>query len=199
MPYRGTVMKMRHYERRQSLVRNDNIFFRLERTSSCFPTFWRIFSYNFGCKMKALSDILASISPWKIANAGKRAINLQGFTHESGFSETLHSQPVNEVCCLRKCFTELKNRNLVLIVRSLFRNFNRCAGCFLSYMNIVCGSTQNVARIKRFQRLHISLIKNAVYYSSFKQSAPHTANLALVKSQNRLAVWVIVKFFESFC
>ena len=35
----------------------------------------------------------------------------------------------------------------VLIVSSLFRNFNRCAVCFQLYMNIACRSTQNAARI----------------------------------------------------
>ena len=44
---------------------------------------------------------------------------------------------------------------LLLIVSSLSCNFNRCAVCFQSFMNIACRSTQNAARIKRFLRLHI--------------------------------------------
>ena len=39
---------------------------------------------------------------------------------------------------------------LLLIVSSLSWNFNRCAVCFQSFMNITCRSTQNAARIKRF-------------------------------------------------
>ena len=44
---------------------------------------------------------------------------------------------------------------LLLIVSSLSCNFNRCAVCFQSFMNIACKSTQNAARIKRFLSLHI--------------------------------------------
>ena len=47
---------------------------------------------------------------------------------------------------------------LLLIVSSLFCNFNRCAVCavcFQSLMNIACRSSQNAARIKCFWRLHI--------------------------------------------
>ena len=44
---------------------------------------------------------------------------------------------------------------LLLIVSSLSCNFNRCAVCFQSFMNIACRSTQNAAHIKRFWRLHI--------------------------------------------
>ena len=35
--------------------------------------FRRLFSYDFGCKQKALSDFLASSSSWKRANTGKPA------------------------------------------------------------------------------------------------------------------------------
>ena len=34
--------------------------------------FRRLFSYDFGCKQKALSDFLASSSSWKSANTGSR-------------------------------------------------------------------------------------------------------------------------------
>ena len=44
---------------------------------------------------------------------------------------------------------------LLLIVSSLSCNFNHCAVCFQSFMNIVCRSTQNAVRIKCFLRLHI--------------------------------------------
>ena len=44
---------------------------------------------------------------------------------------------------------------LLLIVSSISWNFNRCAFCFQSFMNIACLSTQNAALIKRFLRLHI--------------------------------------------
>ena len=91
---------------------------------------------------------------------------------------------------------------LLLIVSSLSCNFNRCAVCFQSFMNIACRSTQNAARIKRFLRLHIvikplnkkintinSLLCWTVTLLMF------TENLALVKSENRLAVWVILEIF----
>ena len=44
---------------------------------------------------------------------------------------------------------------LLLIVSSLSCNFNRCAVCFQSFLNIACRSTQNATRIKCFLRLHI--------------------------------------------
>ena len=56
---------------------------------------------------------------------------------------------------------------LLLIVSSLSCNFNRCAVCFQSFMNIAY-STQNAARIKRFWRLHIVLKPNkkkVLYYA----------------------------------
>ena len=40
-------------------------------TANIKKTFQRIFSYDFGCKKKALSDFLASSSSGKIANSGK--------------------------------------------------------------------------------------------------------------------------------
>ena len=44
---------------------------------------------------------------------------------------------------------------LLIVISSLSCNFNRCAVCFQSFMNITCRSTQNASRIKRFSRLHI--------------------------------------------
>ena len=43
---------------------------------------------------------------------------------------------------------------LLLIVSSLSCNFNHCAVCFQSFMNIACRSTQNAARNKRLLKLH---------------------------------------------
>ena len=47
--------------------------FRHFLTADRKKTLWRIFSYNFGYKKKALSDILASSSSWKIANTEESA------------------------------------------------------------------------------------------------------------------------------
>ena len=44
---------------------------------------------------------------------------------------------------------------LLLIFSSLSCNFNHCAVCFQSFMNIACRSTQNAARIKHLLKLHI--------------------------------------------
>ena len=44
---------------------------------------------------------------------------------------------------------------LLLIVSSLSCNFNHCAVCFQSFMNIAGRSTQNAARIKDLLKLHI--------------------------------------------
>ena len=95
---------------------------------------------------------------------------------------------------------------LLLIVSSLSCNFNRCAVCFQSFMNIACRSTQNAARIKRFLRLHI-VIKPLNKKISIINSLlcwrvtllMFTANLALVKCENRLAVLlVILEIFWTF-
>ena len=76
-----------------------------------------------------------------------------GLKHKQGFSETLFT-----------CLGEWKLLSLymfhriiilLLIVSSLFCNFNRCAVCFQSLTNIACRSSQNAACIKRFWRLHI--------------------------------------------
>ena len=91
---------------------------------------------------------------------------------------------------------------LLLIVSTLSCNFNRCAVCFQSFMNIACRSTQNAARIKRFLRLHIVIkplnkkikIANSLLCWSVTLLM-FTANLALVKSENRLAVYVILEIF----
>ena len=68
------------------------------------------------------------------------------------FKDTLILVFVNENCCL--CMFH-RIIFLLLIVSSLFCNFNRCAVCFQSLMNIACRSSQNAACIKRFWRLHI--------------------------------------------
>ena len=42
-------------------------------TANSKKMFRRLFTYDFGCKQKALSDFRASSSPWKRANTGKPA------------------------------------------------------------------------------------------------------------------------------
>ena len=42
-------------------------------TANSKKRFRRLFSYDFGCKQKALSDFIASSSSWKRANTGKPA------------------------------------------------------------------------------------------------------------------------------
>ena len=42
-------------------------------TANSKKRFRRLFSYDFGCKQKSLSDFLASSSSWKRANTGKPA------------------------------------------------------------------------------------------------------------------------------
>ena len=64
---------------------------------------------------------------------------------------------LNENCCLCTCFTE--TIFIVLIVSSLFHNFNRCTGCFKSNINIACSSTQNAAS-KHQTLLKITYNKN---------------------------------------
>ena len=71
---------------------------------------YNLFSYDFGCKKKALSDILASRFIWKyIANTRKPVenINLQGFKFISICLPDSKLIFVNENCCLCTCFTEL--------------------------------------------------------------------------------------------
>ena len=103
---------------------------------------------------------------------------------------------MNENCCPCKCFTELHFFYWLLVVSC---NFNRFAVCFQSFINIACRSTQNAARIKRFLRLHI-VIKplnnkknNTICWSV--TLLMFTENLVLVKSENRLAVQVILEIF----
>ena len=107
-----------------------------------------------------------------------------------------------------KFFTELYFFYRVLVVSC---NFNRCSVCFQSFMNIACRSTQNAARIKRFLRLRIVIkplnkkinrINSSLYWSVTllmfiqKLITARTANLVLVKSENRLAVyWVLLEIF----
>ena len=57
-------------------------------TANSKKRFRRLFSYDFGCKQKALCDFLASSSFWKRANTGKPNLCLP----DSWFSETLYSQ-----------------------------------------------------------------------------------------------------------
>ena len=86
---------------------------------------------------------------------------------------------------------------LLYIVSNRSCNFNRCAVCFWSFMNIACRSAQNVARIKRFLRLHIVIKllnknnKHNKFFIVLKRDSikvhsntrnTRTANLALIKS-----------------
>ena len=51
--------------------------------------FRRVFSYNFGCRKKALSDFLASSSSLKTVNTGKPAKSFKLQLKDLGFLETL--------------------------------------------------------------------------------------------------------------
>ena len=114
-------------------------------TATRKKTFWRVFSYPIGCKKKALSIILASSSFLKNS---KHVENLQGFTHDSGFSETLHSQ------CMSSCIIIVvllnDSLNYISCLDRLSRSLSsRITGrCFQSYMNIACKGTQNAACIE---------------------------------------------------
>ena len=100
--------------------------------------FRRVFSYNFGCRKKTLSDFLALSSCLQKINNGKPAKSFQLQLKDLGFLENF---------CLCKCFTELYFFYWLLVVSC---NFNRFAVCFQSFINIACRSTQNAARIKCF-------------------------------------------------
>ena len=80
-------------------------------------------------------------------------------------------------------------------------------------MNIACRSAQNAARIKRFLRLHIVIKlfnKNNIHNKFFivlKRNSinvhsntrnTRTANLALIKSENRLAEKMFLEILERF-
>ena len=52
-------------------------------------TFRKLFSYNFGCRKKALSDFLASSSSLKTVNTRKPAKSFKLKLKDSGFLETL--------------------------------------------------------------------------------------------------------------
>ena len=80
-------------------------------------------------------------------------------------------------------------------------------------MNIACRSAQNAARIKRFLRLHIVIKllnknnKHNKFFIVLKRNSikvhsntcnTRTANLALIKSVNRLAEKVFLEILERF-
>ena len=52
-------------------------------------TFRRVFSYDFGCRKKALSDFLTSSSSLKTVNTRKPAKSFKLKLKDSGFLETL--------------------------------------------------------------------------------------------------------------
>ena len=85
-----------------SLYTSNDLTYNSIRFKKPLDTFWpanskkrfrRLFSYDFGCKQKALSDFFASSSSWKRENTGirfKKWISL--CLPDSWFSETLYSQ-----------------------------------------------------------------------------------------------------------
>ena len=100
---------------------------------------------------------------------------------------------MNENWCLCKCFTELYFFHWFVI--SLTCNFNRCAVCSQSLMDIACRSTQNATHTKI--NILYSLLCWSVTLLMFIQThaTTPTVNLALVISENQLAVWVILEIF----
>ena len=102
---------------------------------------------------------------------------------------------------------------LLFIASSLSCNFNRCAVCFQSFMNIACRSTQNAALIKPFLRLYIvikplnktkinvinSLLCLSVTLSMFIQTLYYTVLLKArdgsfwILTESNLS-WKIVKY-----
>ena len=115
----------------------------LKRAANSKKRFRRLFSYDFGCKQKALSDFLASSSSWKREPAWN--INKLMLTWLMIFRDTLLSVLlfVNENYCLCTCFTELYLFYWLLVVPlAIFC----CTGCFQSNINIACRNTQNAAR-----------------------------------------------------
>ena len=114
---------------------------------------------------------------------------------------------MNESCCLCKCVTELYFFYWLLLVVSLAILIAVPFVFSRSWTSHAGASTQNASRIKRFSRLHIvikplnkkkiniinSLLCWRVTLLMF------TANLAVVKSENRLAVYkVILEIFWTF-
>ena len=100
-----------------------------------------------------MGDFLASSSSWKIANTGKLAFKLK--LEDSGFLGTLWK--------LLSLYMFHRIIFLLLIVSSLYCDFNRCAVCFQSFsVNIAFTSTQTAARIKPFWRLHIVKINKKI-------------------------------------
>ena len=86
---------------------------------------------------------------------------------------------------------------LLLIVSSLSCNFNSCAVCFQSFMNIACRSTQNAALIKRFLRLHIvikPLHKKINIYKFFILLKRNSSNVySNTLAQLALKIWIMSK------
>lgn len=74
------------------------------------------------------------------------------FIHDSGFSETLHSQSLSsriKVVCLLKNFIEL-----YIFLDCLSRSLSYCfAGCFQSCMNITCSTLEVKLKQKWFWEL----------------------------------------------
>lgn len=111
------------------------------------------------------------------------------FIHDSGFSETLHSQSLSsriKVVCLLKFFIEL-----YVFLDCLSRSLSYCfAGCFQLFMNITCSTLEVKLKQKWFWELlllgvfeflnkYFFLLLWSVYlfsrYCSFKHSTARTA------------------------
>ena len=111
-------------------------------------TVGRIFTYNFGSKRKACPQLI-----WQNSKHREAGLKLKsaGFLHDSGISEKLHSQYFS-LCIKIVVFVNVSPNYIscLIVSKDLFRNFDRCACCFKSYMNIACESTQNAGCIKCF-------------------------------------------------
>ena len=122
--------------------------FRHFLTANRKKTSQRIICHNSGCKRKLWGILLPRVicenslqTPGSKLKTRTKAIRLRNFR------DTLIVF-LNENCFFLYMFYRVIF--LLLIVSSLSWNFNRCAVCFQSFMNITCTSTQNAARIKRF-------------------------------------------------
>ena len=104
--------------------------------------------------------------------------------------------PQIENCCLCKCFTELNFFRWLLVVSLAI--LIAVPFIFSSFMNIACRSliTQNAAYqtlfkiTHRYKTLEINFINSLLCWSVTLLMV--SANLALVKSENRLAVLILI-------
>ena len=122
--------------------------FRHFLTANRKKTSQNIFCHNSGCKRKLWGILLPRvICENSLQTLGSKLKTRTKAIRLRNFRDTLIVF-VNENCFFLYMFYRVIF--LLLIVSSLSWNFNRCAVCFQSFMNITCRSTQNAARIKRF-------------------------------------------------